>query len=104
MPRKEKRTSRVEIVYEYHPKDYHRRVHWMYYLATGDTMEEMKADATKYYKSQIRSLGWGKITTLKEIRPIRGVQDPITEKKVTEDPKPKPKTSTRRRRTTRKKG
>ena len=62
-------------------------------------MEEMQADAEKHYKSQIRSLGWGKITTLKEIRPLRGVQDPMKVKKVTEDPKPK--TSSRRRRTTR---
>lgn len=99
MPRQEKRRARLEIVYEYHPRDYHRREHWMYYEATGATMEEMQSDAEKHYKSQIRSLGWGKITTLKEIRPLRGVQDPMKVKKVTEEPKPK--TSSRRRRTSR---
>lgn len=103
MPRKEKRQAKLEIVYEFHPTDRHRRDHWMYYMATGDTMEEMTADATKHYNREIRLLGWGKITTLKEIRPLRGVQDPMKVKTVTED-KPRPKTSSRRRRTTRKKG
>ena len=57
----------------------------MYYVATGNTMEEMKEDATKYFNSQIRSLGWGRITTLIEIRPMRSGGEPPKVKKVKEE-------------------
>ena len=98
MARQPKRRAQVEIEYEYHPTKAHSRVHWMYYVATGNTMEEMREDATKYFKSQIRSLGWGKITTLTEVRPMRSGGEPMKVKQVKED-KPKTKGRKPRRRT-----
>ena len=98
MARQPKRRAQVEIEYDYHPTKGHRRVHWMYYVATGNTMEEMREDATKYFNSQIRSLGWGKITTLTEVRPMRSGGEPMKVKQVKED-KPKPKGRKPRRRT-----
>ncbi|QIN96722.1 hypothetical protein [Synechococcus phage S-N03] len=66
----------LEIVYEYHPTERHRREHWMYCHVTGATPEECKENAKKYYEQQIRSVGWGKITTLKEIKPLSVTNDP----------------------------
>ena len=71
---------RLEIVYEYHPTERHRREHWMYCMVSGATPEECKEQAKKYYESQIRSVGWGKITTLKEIKPLTQVNDPAKRK------------------------
>ena len=96
MARQPKKRAKVEIEYSYHPTKSHSRVHWMYYVATGNTMEEMKEDATKYFNSQIRSLGWGRITTLIEIRPMRSGGEPPKVKKVKEE---KTKTKKPRRRT-----
>ena len=67
---------KLEIVYEYHPTDRHSREHWMYCKVVGNSPEECKEKAVKYYETQIRSLGWGKITTLKEIKSIGNVNDP----------------------------
>lgn len=70
----------LEIAYDFHPTEGHRRVHWMYYRATGATPEECKDNAYKYYNTQIKSLGWGRITTLKEIKPLGTTNDPATHK------------------------
>ena len=43
----------------------------MYCVVTGANDEECKEKAKKYFESQVRSLGWGRITTLKSIRPLR---------------------------------
>ena len=64
-------TQRLEITYDFHPKGDHIREHWMYVEVTGKTPEELKEKAQKYFEAQIRSLGWGKITTLKSIGPLR---------------------------------
>jgi len=71
--RKKKITQRLEITYEYHPTARHRAEHWMYCEVSGVDPEECKENAKNYFESQIRSLGWGKITTLKSIGPIRNV-------------------------------
>ena len=71
---------KLEIVYEYHPTDRHTREHWMYCDVSGDSPDECKEKAKKYYETQIRSLGWGKITTLKEIKPLTNVSDPAKRK------------------------
>ena len=75
-----KLTWQLEIVYEFHPTDRHRAEHWMYCQVTGATPEECKENAKKYYEAQIRSVGWGKITTLKEIKPLTQASDPAKRK------------------------
>ena len=80
MAKKEKINMNLEIAYEFHPKTEHIREHWMYFKAEGATHEECKEKARKHYESQIRSLGWAKITTLKEIRPIGRTNDPAIRK------------------------
>lgn len=67
---------KLEIEYCFHPKDNYERVHWMYCEVSGANDAECKDKAKSYYESQIRSLGWGRITTLKEIRPLRNTNDP----------------------------
>ena len=71
---------KLEIEYSFHPKDNYQRVHWMYCEVSGSNDAECKDKAKSYYESQIRSLGWGRITTLKEIRPLRNVNDPFSRK------------------------
>ena len=68
---RKKITERLEITYEYHPTKGHSREHWMYVSVTGKDHEDCLEKAKKHYESQIRSLGWGRITTLKEIGPLR---------------------------------
>ena len=75
---------RLEIVYEYHPTEQHRREHWMYCTVTGTSPEECKENAKKYYEKQIRSVGWGRITTLKEIKPLTVANEPPKRKENTE--------------------
>lgn len=97
----------LEIVYEFHPKPEYTRIHWMYFKSSGKTHDECKEKAKKHYESQIRSLGWGKITTLKEIRPIGRTDDPFPRKTNTDLSNSRPvgkpsggksrKTTTRRR-------
>lgn len=66
-----KNTMHLEITYDYHPTARHKAEHWMYYAAPGKDFEECKKNAEKYFHKQIRGLGWGKITTLTGIGPIR---------------------------------
>ena len=80
MAKKEKINMNLEIAYEFHPKPEHSREHWMYFKSEGATKEECMEKARKHFESQIRSLGWGKITTLKEIRPIGRTNDPAIRK------------------------
>ena len=70
---RKKITQQLEITYEYHPTARHKAEHWMYCTVSGVDPEECRENAKKYYESQIRSLGWGKITTLKSIGPLRDV-------------------------------
>ena len=65
----------LEIVYKYHPTERHNREHWMYFSATGKSLEQCKEQAERYYNKQIAGLGWKKITTLVSIGPIRKVSD-----------------------------
>ena len=56
------------------------RLHWMYVAAKGKDLAEALAFAKKSYETRIRDLGWGKITTLREIRPPKRVNDPAPTK------------------------
>ena len=75
---------RLEITYDYHPTQRHRREHWMYVHVTGKTHEECKEKALKYFNKQMRDLGWTKKTTLTNIGPLRGAHDAAPHK--TADP------------------
>ena len=72
---RKKITQRLEITYAFHPKKDYVREHWMYVEVTGKDIEECKEKAKKHYESQIRSLGWGRITTLKSIGPLSTTND-----------------------------
>ena len=78
--KKQKININLEIAYDFHPKPDHCREHWMYFHASGDTHEECKEKAKKHFEAQIRSVGWTKIVTLKEIRPIGRTDDPAKRK------------------------
>lgn len=67
---------KLEIEYSYHPTPNHFRTHWMYCDVSGGNDTECKEAAKKYFEKQIRELGWGKITTLTEIRPLSTTNDP----------------------------
>ncbi len=75
-----KASMHLEITYDYHPTARHKAEHWMYYDAPGKSLEECKASAEKYFNKQIRGLGWGKITTLTGIGPIRKYTDKARQK------------------------
>ena len=72
---RKKITQRLEITYAFHPKKDYVREHWMYVEVTGKDIEDCKEKAKKYYESQIRSLGWGRITTLKSIGSLTNTND-----------------------------
>lgn len=97
MPSKQVK-MRLEITYDYHPNDRHRREHWMYVYVTGKTHEECKEKALKYFKSQMRDLGWTKKTTLTNIGPLRGATDAAPKKSVDPEPTPASKPSNSKRR------
>ena len=65
----------VEITYDYHPNKGHCREHWMYYAASGKTIEECYEKARKHFHTQMKALGWTKITTLTNVGPLRRVND-----------------------------
>ena len=83
------RTYRIEVEYEYHPSTQpggeNPRLHWMYVAAKGKDLAEALAFAKKSYETRIRDLGWGKITTLREIRPPKRVNDPAPTKTTSTD-------------------
>lgn len=77
---KTKITVQLEIEYKFHPPvkrdEHYERVHWMYASVSGADITECKDNAKKYFEKQMRELGWTKITTLTEIRPLGNTNDP----------------------------
>lgn len=111
-----KRKYNIEIEYEYHPggepvTGEHPRLHWMYYATSANSLQEALANGKIHYEKRIRDLGWGKIVTLREIRPPKRGSDPLTSKpsapaptptrSSSSKPKRKPRTSTEDGRKTR---
>lgn len=72
---KKKITQKLEITYEFHPTARCKQEHWMYCEVSGVDPEQCRENAKKYYEKQIRELGWGRITTLKSIGPLRQTHD-----------------------------
>lgn len=80
-----KKTYKIEVEYEYHPSgpsEENPRLHWMYVTAKSNSIKEALAYAKKEYEKRVSGLGWGKIVTLREIRPTKHGHDPINHKNV----------------------
>lgn len=77
---------KFEIEYEYHPTprdpESQPRLHWMYCDIKAKTIQEAAKKAKSYYENRITSLGWTRITTLREIRPPKRGNDPAPHKAV----------------------
>jgi hypothetical protein len=82
-------TMNVEIAYLYkEDKDSENVLSWTYFHANTDDIEKATRQATTYFKSFVKSNGWTKKATLKEIIPMRHTQDEITSTVVSTDAVP----------------
>ena len=70
----------IEITYDFHPTKSHRREHWMYVQVSGKTIEECYEKGRKHFHTQMRALGWTKITTLTNVGPLKRVNDAAPKK------------------------
>lgn len=79
----------VEIAYLYkEDKDSEEVLSWTYFHANTDDLEKATRQATTYFKSFVKSNGWTRKATLKEILPMRHTQDEIARTVVSPDTVP----------------
>lgn len=79
----------VEIAYLYkEDKDSEDVLSWTYFHANTDDLEKAIRQATTYFKSFVKSNGWTKKATLKEIIPMRHTKDEIISTVVSTDTVP----------------
>lgn len=76
--------QRLEITYDYHPTKGHCREHWMYVEVSGKTIEECYEKGRKHFQTQMKALGWTKITTLTNVGPLKKVNDVAPKKPSTD--------------------
>jgi len=82
-------TMNVEIAYLYkEDKDSEDVLSWTYFHANTDNLEKAIKQATTYFKSFVKSSGWTKKATLKEIIPMRHTKDEIISTVVSTDTVP----------------
>ena len=79
----------VEIAYLYkEDKDSEDVLSWTYFHANTDDLEKAVRQATTYFKSFVKSNGWTRKATLKEILPMRHTKDEIISTVVSPDTVP----------------